>query len=269
MEFGLDYFWHLFVHSFSLWWVIVPSVIFGIIMGAIPGFAAHNTIIILLPFTMAIDIEIGMTFMISLYAATHLGGGIPAILVNIPGTGGAAATTLDGYPMAQQGRAQQALVLCFYASVFGGLITSAATLWAMPYLARVAYHIHSVEMVVLMLFGLALIAVVASEDTLKGLIAGFFGLILGAMGADHIYAAPRGTFGFLELFDGVPLIPALIGLFALSEAFVMIEQETILSKSGLERMKRASWQDTIDGMWMSFRYTWQMIWTSFVGLVIG
>src|SRR3546814_3661082 len=83
-------------------------------------------------------------------------------------------------------------------------------MFAMPYLARIGYYMHSVEMVVVMLFGLTLIAVIASQDTLKGLIAGFFGLMLGAMGADHIYAAPRGTFGFLELFDGMPLIPALI-----------------------------------------------------------
>ena len=75
-----------------------------------------------------------------------------------------------------------------------------------------------------MLFGLALIAAIAAEDMLKGLIAGAFGLMLGAMGADHIYATPRGTFGFLELFDGVPLVPALIGLFAISEALVMLEQ---------------------------------------------
>src|SRR3546814_20084425 len=89
------------------------------------------------------------------------------------GTGGAAATTLDGYPMAQQGKGQQALMLCFFASVFGGLISSIITMFAMPYLARIGYYMHSVEMVVVMLFGLTLIAVIASQDTLKGLIAGF------------------------------------------------------------------------------------------------
>jgi len=269
MELSADLLGQLLGHSFSLSWVIIPAVILGIIMGAIPGFAAHNTIIILLPFTLAVDVEIGMTFMIALYAATHLGGGIPAILVNIPGTGGAAATTLDGHPMAQQGRGQQALVLCFFASVFGGLITSAATVFAMPYLARVGFYMHNVEMVVVMLFGLTLIAVIAAQDTLKGLIAGFFGLILGAMGPDHIYSAQRGTFGFLELYDGVPLIPALIGLFALSEAFVMIEQETILSRVGQERMQKATWKDTLDGMWLALKHWWEMIWTSFIGLVIG
>jgi putative tricarboxylic transport membrane protein len=269
MEIGFDFFWQLFGHSLGLWWVILPAVLLGIIMGAIPGFAAHNTIIILLPFTLVVDVEVGMTFMIALYCATHLGGGIPAILVNIPGTGGAAATTLDGHPMAQQGRAQQALVLCFFASVFGGLITSIITLFAMPYLARVGYYMHSVEMVVVMLFGLTLIAVIAAQDTLKGLIAGFFGLILGAMGADHIYAAPRGTFGFLELFDGVPLIPALIGLFALSEAFVMIEQETILSRAGQERMQKATWPEAVKGLLEALKHWWHVVWTSIIGLVIG
>lgn len=96
----------LFLTSLSYWWVIIPSVLFGILVGAIPGFGAHNTIIILLPFTLAVDVELALIFMVSLYAATHLGGGIPAILVKIPGTGGAAATTLDGHPMAVEGRAQ-------------------------------------------------------------------------------------------------------------------------------------------------------------------
>src|SRR3546814_20327533 len=87
-----------------------------------------------------------MTFMIALYGATHLCGGIPAILVNIPGTGGAAAPTLDGYPMAQQGKGQQALMLCFFAPVFGGLISSIITMFAVPYLAGLGYSMHRVEL---------------------------------------------------------------------------------------------------------------------------
>ena len=269
MDFNFDILGQLFYHSMSLWWVIVPAVLVGIIMGAIPGFAAHNTIIILLPLTLSVPVEIAMTFMVALYCATHLGGGIPAILMNIPGTGGAAATTIDGHAMAKQGKAQQALVLAFVASTFGGLITSSLTLFMLPLLSRIGYYVHSVEMVVIMLFGLTLIAVIAAKDTVKGLIAGFFGLMLGAMGADHIYAAPRGTFGLLELFDGVPLIPALIGLFAISEAFVMIEQKTIVSSGGQDRVKSASWADTIQGLRIAGANWWHIVWTSFIGLVVG
>ena len=85
-------------------------------------------------------------------------------------------------------------------------------------------------MIVIMLFGISLIATISAEDTLKGLIAGLFGLMIGYIGADVVYEAPRGTFGFLELYDKVPLIPALVGLFAISEAFVIMERETILSE---------------------------------------
>ena len=85
----------LFWHSLSMWWLIIPAVMIGILMGAIPGFAAHNTIIMLLPLTLVFDVDLALTFMVALYCASHLGGGIPAILLNIPGTGGAAATSMN------------------------------------------------------------------------------------------------------------------------------------------------------------------------------
>ena len=259
----------LFLRALAHWWIIIPAVVLGIIVGAVPGFNAQNVLVILLPLTLSMDVERALIFMASLYCATHLGGGIPAILVNIPGTGGAAATTLDGYMMTKKGQAQQALVLCFVASVFGGLITSIAVVAALPYLAQMGFYLRSVEMVVVMLFGLTLIAVIAAKDTLKGLIAGFFGLLIGAIGTDHIYSTPRGTFGFLELYDGVPLVPALIGLFAISEALAMIEEETILSAEGQARALASSWADTFDGLRIALRRWWQIVWTGFIGLIIG
>jgi putative tricarboxylic transport membrane protein len=266
MEF--DFLLGLFLHNFGYWWIIIPATILGIVVGALPGFNAQNTLIILLPLTLTIEVERALVFMITVYCASHLGGGIPAILVNIPGNGGAAATTIDGYQMAKKGQGQQALVLSFTSSVFGGLITSLATVALLPYLAKMGLYLRSVEMVVVMLFGLTLIAVVAAQDLLKGLIAGFFGLLLGAIGTDHIYSTPRANFGFLELLDGVPLGPALIGLFAISEALVMIEEESIAKKGG-EDTNRHSWAETVDGLWMSLRGWWQIIWTGFVGLFIG
>jgi len=255
--------------SASHWWLILLATTIGIIVGAIPGFGAHNTIIILLPFTLAAEIEIGLTFMVALYVATHMGAGIPAILLNIPGTGGAAATTLDGFPMAKKGQAQQALVCSFMASTIGGFVTAVVALFTLPYLARIAYSLHSVEMVIIMLFGITLIAVIAAKDTLKGLIAGFLGLLIGAIGTDHIYSTPRGTFGFLELYDGVPIVPALIGLFAISEALVMLESETLLTEGGRARMLKAKWAETWEGVRMSVSRLWHIIWTGMIGLFIG
>ena len=263
------FFSELFLESLSYWWVIIPSILLGFVVGAIPGFSAANTIIILLPLTLVMDVEVGLVFMVALYCASRMGAGIPAILVNIPGTAGAAATPLDGYPMVKQGKGQQALAISFTSSTLGGLLTTVIALASMPLLARVGFYMHSVEMVVVMLFGISLIATIAAKDTLKGLIAGFFGLMIGSIGTDHVYATPRGTMDFLELYDGVPLIPALVGLFAISEAFLVIEGESILSEHAKDRMQTRSWQQTFEGVRITLRRWWQVTWTSLIGLIIG
>ncbi|MDF2621840.1 MAG: protein of unknown function transrane, partial [Xanthobacteraceae bacterium] len=165
-----------FLLNFSYLWLIVIATTIGIIIGAMPGFGSANTIIMLLPFTLAVDVEVAMIFMVSLFVASHMGGGITSILLNIPGNGGSAATCLDGYPMARKGLGQQALVLSFVASTVGGMVTALMSIFLLPYIARLAYYMHSVEMVVILLFGITLIASVASDNMLKGLIAGFLGL---------------------------------------------------------------------------------------------
>lgn len=269
MSAELGLFAAMFLHELSLWWVIVPAIFLGLVVGAVPGFSAANTIIILLPLTLAVDVEYGLVFMVALYCSSRMGAGVPAILVNIPGTAGAAATPLDGYPMAKAGRGPQALAISFVSSTLGGLLTTLVALLALPWLAKVGYVMHSVEMIVVMLFGISLIATIAARDTLKGLIAGFFGLMIGAIGADHIYATPRGTMGFLELYDGVPLIPALVGLFAVSEAFLFIEGESILSEQGRLRMKTADWSATLEGVRIALRRWWHVTWTALIGLLIG
>ena len=267
VEWGI--FIELFARTLTFWWVIIPAIFLGLVVGAIPGFSAANTIIILLPLTLAMDPEVGLIFMVALYASSRMGAGIPAILVNIPGTAGAAATPLDGYPMAKMGRSQQALAMSFVASTLGGLLTTILALLAMPWLSQVAYYLHSVEMIVVMLFGISLIATIAAKDTLKGLIAGFFGLMIGSIGADVIYATPRGTFGFLELYDKVPLIPALVGLFAVSEAFAVVERQSILTDRGRELMRDSGWADTLEGVRIALSRWWHIVWTSIIGLVIG
>jgi len=262
-------FGHLFLESLSYWWVIIPSVLLGMVVGALPGFSAANTIIVLLPLTLAMPVEVGLIFMIAIYCSSHMGAGIPAILVNIPGTAGAAATPLDGYPMAKQGRGQQALAISFIASCLGGLLTTVMALFAMPLLGQVGYYMHSVELIVVMLFGISLIATIAAGDTLKGLIAGFLGLMIGAIGSDYVYATPRATFGFLELYDGVPVIPVLVGLFAVSEAFLIMDQTSIVSEENQATIRHGTWAATFEGMHIALTRWWHIVWTSIIGLVVG
>lgn len=257
----------VFFETIAFWWVIIPTIFLGLIVGGIPGFSAANTIIILMPLTLAMELQTGLIFMVTLYCSARMGAGIPAILVNIPGTAGAAATPLDGYPMAKAGKGQQALAISFVASSIGGLLTTIIALATMPILARVGFYMHSVEMIVVMLFGISLIASIASQDMLKGLIAGFLGLMIGSIGTDVVYATPRGTFGFLEFYDGVPLIPALVGLFAVSEAFIIIEKKVIVKHDG--DVKQSNWHDTFEGVRMALSRWWHIVWTSLIGLVIG
>ena len=269
MEIDLSVLPSLFVEALAYWWVIIPATVLGIVVGAIPGFSAANTIIILLPLTLSMSAEAGMIFMVAIYTASRLGAGIPAILVNIPGTAGAAATPLDGYPMSISGRGQQALAISFTASVFGGLLTTLMALILIPWLSQVAFHLHSVEMIVVMLFGISLIATISADDTMKGLIAGLFGLMIGYIGADVVYEAPRGTFGFLELYDKVPLIPALVGLFAISEAFVVIERRVVLSESDDGIKVAPGWSATLEGIQDTLVRWKHVVWTGMLGLVIG
>lgn len=112
---GGTLFLEMFTASLAMWWVIIPAIFIGLIVGAIPGFSAANTIIILLPLTLAVEVEVGLVFMVALYCSSRMGAGVPAILVNIPVTAGAAATPLDGYPMAKQGKGSQALAMSFVA----------------------------------------------------------------------------------------------------------------------------------------------------------
>ncbi len=269
MENDVGIYLSLIVNTLEFWWVIIPATILGIIVGAIPGFSAANTIIVLLPLTLSIGPEAGMIFMVAIYTSSRLGAGIPAVLVNIPGTAGAAATPLDGYPMSKRGEGQKALAISFTSSVIGGLLTTILALILIPWLSQVAYYLHSVEMIVVMLFGISLIATISSEDTLKGLIAGLFGLMIGYIGADVVYEIPRGTFGFLELYDKVPLVPALVGLFAISEAFVVIDRKMVTNKSLSKTKIIHSWKETIKGIQITLIRWKHVVWTSILGLIIG
>lgn len=265
--------WEMTIVSLSeilgYWWLIPIGVGLGIFVGAVPGFSSTNVLIILLPFTLGMESGAGMAFMASLYSGSHMGGSIPAVLFNVPGTGAAAATCFDGYPMTQQGRGQEALAIAFAASAVGGLFTTVITLGALPYLSKMVYYFGSIENFVIILFGIALIAQITGENMLKGLIAGAFGLLLGAVGYDHVYSVPRATFGLVYLFDGMPRVPAIVGLFAISEAFSMIEKDMIIDASRLSEALREGWQGTIRGIMITFKKIGAVLRSSIIGFVIG
>ena len=195
----------------------------GIIVGAIPGLTGSVGIILLLPFIYQLDASTAIVMLCGMFCGAIYGGSISAILISIPGTPSAAATVLDGYPLAQKGEAGKAIGIATIASTTGGIISTFCLMFIAPQLARFALKFGPEEYFALMIFGLTIIASVSGESLVKGLISGFFGLLIATIGLDPITGYARFSFNIPNLMTGFPLLPVLIGLFAISQIFIQLE----------------------------------------------
>lgn len=204
--------------------VLVFGVVGGIVLGALPGLTATMGVAILLPFTFGMDSTPALVMLIGVYIGGIYGGSIAAILLKTPGTPASAATVLDGHTLAAKGQAARALSISAVASFVGGLISTIVLIAIAPLLANFALRFNAPEYFALALFGLTIIASVSAQNILKGLLAGTIGLLVSTVGLDPISSVPRFTFGVMDLYSGVNVIPVLIGLFALSEAINQIEK---------------------------------------------
>lgn len=203
------------------------AVIAGIAAGAIPGFSAANAIAVALPFSLVMEPEVAFMFLAGIYVGAAYGGCLPAILINAPGTTGAAATTLDGYPMSQKGEAPQAIGVSIVGSAIAGFIAAIVLMFVMEPVGGIALQFGQPETFVLALFGIVCLALVLGDDIKKGIVSGAFGIVLAAITADPTTAQPRMTFGFPQLYDQIPFIPIIIGLFAISEVIYLVKKDKI------------------------------------------
>ncbi len=217
---GLSYFANPMMFVYSLFGVFV-----GIVFGALPGLTATMTIAVFIPFTFGVPAVQSFAFLLGLYSGAVYGGSVSAILINIPGTPSAIATGFDGYPMCQQGRAGEAIGISTIASGLGGLLSVFVLAFAAPLIAGIALKFNAEEYVGITLIGLSIIAIISPGSTVKGLMAGALGLIVGIVGLDPMGSYPRFVFNTPELFDGVSEIPVMIGMYGLSEMFVQISDE--------------------------------------------
>lgn len=203
----------------------------GIVIGAAPGLTATMGVALGLPFTFGMPPLTGMLFLLGIYCGGIYGGSITAILIRTPGTPAAACTALDGYPLARQGQALKALQMATYASTIGGLISVVALVLVAPQLAKIALRFGPPECFAVAMFGMTIIVAVSASSIrglTKGLIAGLVGFLISTIGLDPITGAPRFTFGTPSMESGIQLVPALIGLFAVSEVLVSIETQAPL-----------------------------------------
>lgn len=242
------------------------GVVGGMVIGALPGLSATMGIALLIPVTYGMDPTAALVMLASIYTSAVYGGSISAILIHTPGTPSSAATCLDGYPMTKKGEALHAIGLSTTSSVIGGTISAIALLLIAPPLARISLTFSSAEYFLVALFGLTLIASLAGKSMIKGLIAGGIGLMAGLIGiSPDAYA--RFTFKIPALLGGVSLIPAMIGLFSISQVMIQAEERI----KGAEPKKTAA---LIQGRFMppgkEFRGLMPLILkSSIIGLFVG
>jgi len=239
----LQGFWHVLnPYHFPF---LVLGVALGIIVGALPGLTASVGIILLLPFVFNLDVSTAMVMLCGAFCGGIYGGSISAILISTPGTPSAAATVLDGYPLAQKGEAGKAIGVATIASTTGGIISTFCLMFFAPRLARVALQFGPEEYFALTVFGLTVIASVAGKSLTKGLISGFFGLLVATVGLDPVEGYARYSFDIPNLMAGFSLLPVLIGVFAISQIFIQLEAVGKKTAAYSQKIGRVmpSWQE--------------------------
>jgi len=236
----------------------------GLILGILPGIGGIAGIAILIPFTYAMDPYTAFAFLLGLASTTATGDPIPAVLFGIPGGAGSAATVLDGHPMAKRGEAGRALSACYMSSLLGGLFGAALMGLSIPLLRPLVLSVGSPELLALAIFGISMVAVLSGNTPLRGLAAGALGLMLAMIGTDPQTGTQRWTFDSLYLWEGLHLIPIVLGLFALPELCdLAIARSTITG--GRIDVKRGTWQGTRD----CFRHWWLVLRCSWIGAFFG
>ncbi|WIV51593.1 tripartite tricarboxylate transporter permease [Marivivens sp. LCG002] len=233
----------------------------GTIIGALPGLGPSNGVAILIPitFTLGLDAVAALVLLTSVYYGAMYGGRISSILLNIPGDEPAMMTTLDGFPMAKNGRAGDALVISGVASFVGALLATLGLMLLAPLLARVAYLFGPAEYFALYLLAFSTLGGIASSNQAKAALASCVGLGIAMIGLDNTTGMPRFTGGNMHLMDGVDFLVAIVGLFAVSEVFVFIESHGKNSAVGIK----------LDKVTIPYREIWSTRWTMLRSSVVG
>lgn len=226
---NLDYLWQGFAVALTWQNLLIGLVgcFIGTMVGALPAIGPINGIALLLPiaYTMGLPAESTMILLAAIYCGAEYGGRISSILLNVPGDAGAVMTALDGYPMAKQGRAGEALALSGLASFIGGMFGSIGLALFAPLLAGLAIGFGPAEYFVLMVFAFATLGSMVGSQPVKTLIGCVLGLMLATVGLDATSGAYRFTFNEPELGDGIEFVVLVIGLFSISEALIILEHQ--------------------------------------------
>ena len=211
------------------------GIFIGIIFGAIPGMNGNLAITVLLPFTFALGTVPALLMLTAIFFGSNFGGSISSILINTPGTNAAAATLLDGYPLAKKGKPRKALDMALLASTFGGLVSAFCLLFFAPQISKVAIKFGAPEYFALAIFGLSIIASVSGKSILKGLICGGLGVLISTVGIDGVSGVTRFTFGNLQFYNGIKMLAVLLGVYAIAQMISRINKTEVGGSSVLHK----------------------------------
>jgi putative tricarboxylic transport membrane protein len=235
----------------------------GIAVGAIPGLEPAGAMAILLPFSLQLDPLPGVTLLLGAYGGAWYGGAIPAILIRVPGTPVNVLTTYDGYPMARRGEAHRALSIAYSSSFVGGTISVLALVLLAPYLARVSERFGAPEYAMVGILALVSVLLAHQKHILAAILSLGLGMFLGSVGFEAPFNTQRYTFGQQWLLGGVPMVPVVIGLFAMSQAFVLLGAKPRRHPDAFEEHSR------FRGLTEVFRYPRTLARSSGLGVVMG
>lgn len=218
---SLLYGFSIALEPINLFYVFI-GVFAGTIIGMLPGLGPISALALMIPITFGMAPSSGLILMAGVYYGAIFGGSTSSILLNAPGVAGTVATSFDGYPMAQQGKAGKALAIAAYASFIGGTVSIIGLMLIAPALSKVAVSFGPAEYFALMILGLTAVVSLSDKSLVKGLMAAVFGMMVSIMGMDLQTGTERYTFGTIELLDGIDFLIVALGIFALAEVFYML-----------------------------------------------
>jgi putative tricarboxylic transport membrane protein len=241
--------------------IMAGGVVLGLSLGVIPGLGGVVALAILIPFTYNLDAFTAFALLLGMASVTTVSDLIPAVLFGVPGTVGAAASVLDGHPMAKRGEAARAFGAGYAASLIGGVFGALLMAVAIPVLRPVVLYLASPELLSFCIFGLSMVGVLSGKAPLKGLGGACLGLMLAMIGSDSQTGTLRWTFGSLYLWDHLPLIPVTLGLFALPElADMAISRKSVAADAPRAEIRFAGQmqgvKDALDNWWLILRCSW-------------
>jgi len=245
---------------------MVLGVLIGMWMGAVPGLGGILGMILLLPFTFDMEPVNAFALLLGLFAVTSTSDTIASVMLGIPGTAASQATILDGYPLAQKGQAARAFGAAFTVSAFGGVFGAAVLAISLPLITPIITAFKSGEIFMLAILGLAMVGSLSGGSITKGVAAALLGLLISTIGSAQTVAIYRYTFDQDYLLDGLPIVPVVLGLFAIPELMELATRNVNISRIPKEQQDGGG---MLDGIKDAFKHWWLATRCATIGTYIG